>query len=120
MHGWGIYYNSTTGYYYKTNYNYGTLQSSQYYQGFSGTEEDKKLDGLIEVLQNSIPGKSIDMNSDAYQDFIETSKPEGEPIKAEAKKEEIKSEQKSNPSIIPSEPVKSRDKKQKNSKKKKG
>jgi hypothetical protein len=120
MHGWGIYYNSTTKYYYKTNYNYGKLQSSQYYQGFSGTEEDKKLDGLIEVLQNTIPGKSVDVKSDAYQDFVETSKPEEEPQKAEEKKEEIKTEQKSNPSIIPSEPVKSKDKKQKKSKKKKG
>jgi hypothetical protein len=120
MHGWGIYYNSTTGYYYKTNYNYGTLQSSQYYQGFSGTEEDKKLDGLIEVLQNSIPGKSIDVKSDAYQDFMESSKPEGEPIKAELKKEEIKSEQKSNPLNPSTDPAKTKDKKQKKSKKKKG
>ena len=104
----------------KTNYNYGKLQSSQYYQGFSGTEEDKKLDGLIEVLQNTIPGKSVDVKSDAYQDFVETSKPEEEPQKAEEKKEEIKTEQKSNPSIIPSEPVKSKDKKQKKSKKTKG
>jgi hypothetical protein len=120
MHGWGIYYNSTTKYYYKTNYNYGKLQSSQYYQGFSGSAEDKKLDGLIEVLQNTIPGKAVDVKSDAYQDFVETSKPEEEPQKAEEKKEEIKTEQKSNPSIIPSEPVKSKDKKQKKSKKKKG
>ena len=116
MHGWGIYYNSTTKYYYKTNYNYGKLQSSQYYQGFSGSAEDKKLDGLIEVLQNTIPGKSVDVKSDAYQDFVETSKPEEEPQKAE----EIKSEQKSIPLNPSTDPAKKKDKKQKKSKKKKG
>jgi hypothetical protein len=116
MHGWGIYYNSTTKYYYKTNYSYGKLQISQYYQGFSGSVEDKKLDGLIEVLQNTIPGKSVDVKSDAYQDFVETSKPEEEPLKAE----EIKSEQKSNPLNPSTDPAKKKDKKQKKSKKKKG
>jgi hypothetical protein len=120
MHGWGIYYNSTTGYYYKTNYNYGTLQSSQYYQGFSGTEEDKKLDGLIEVLQNSIPGKSIDVKSDAYQDFMESSKPEGEPIKAEpssGNSNENKIDQKTNTIEIPSSSnVKEKQKKKKTKK----
>jgi hypothetical protein len=118
MHGWGIYYNSKTGYYYKTYYNYGTLQSSQYYQGFSGTDEDKKLDGLIVVLQGIIPGKTMDMKSDAYQDFVEASKPEEEPQKAEEKKEEIKTEQNSSPSSTPVEPKKKNDKKQKKSKKK--
>jgi hypothetical protein len=120
MHGSGIYFSYSTSSYFKTYYNYGTLQSSQNYQGFSGTEEDKKLDGLIEVLQNTIPGKSVDMKSDAYQDFVEASKPEEEPQKAEEKKEEVKTEPKSNPSNNPSEPKKSKDKKQKKNKKKKG
>jgi hypothetical protein len=116
MHGWGIYFSNSTSSYFKTYYNYGTLQSSQNYQGFSGSAEDKKLDGLIEVLQNTIPGKSVDVKSDAYQDFVETSKPEEEPLKAE----EIKSEQKSNPLNPSTDPAKKKDKKQKKSKKKKG
>lgn len=79
-HGWGITYLPKTGYYYKTYFNYGKLQSSQFYQGFSGTEEDKKLDGLIEVVQGVIPGKIIDIKSEAYQEFVDASKPEAEPI----------------------------------------
>jgi len=75
--GWGIIYNN--GYYYKTYFNYGTLQSSQHYQGFSGTEEDQKLDNLIEVIQGITPGKTIDVNSEEYQKFVESIKPEEEP-----------------------------------------
>ena len=78
-HGWGIFYSPSTGYYYKTNYNYGNLQNSIIYQGFSGTEEDKKLDGLIEVLQGNTPGKIMDVKSDTYQEFVDTAKPEEEP-----------------------------------------
>ena len=78
-HGWGIFYSPSTGYYYKTNYNYGNLQNSTIYQGFSGTEDDKKLDGLIEVLQGMTPGKIMDIKSDTYQEFIDAAKPEDEP-----------------------------------------
>ena len=120
MHGWGIYFSNSTSSYFKTYYNYGTLQSSQNYQGFSGTAEDKKLDGLMDVLQGIIPGKTMDMKSDAYQDLVEASKPEEEPQKAEVKKEEIKTEQNSSPTSTPSEPIKKNDKKQKKNKKKKG
>jgi hypothetical protein len=84
-HGWGIFYSPSTGYYYKTNYNYGNLQNSTIYQGFSGTEEDKKLDGLIEVLQGNTPGKIMDVKSDAYQEFVDSSKPEEEPVIADPK-----------------------------------
>jgi hypothetical protein len=79
-HGLGIVYLPSSGNFYKTNFNYGTLQSSQNYQGFSGTEEDKKLDGLIDVLQGVIPGKEVNTKSDAYQDFVDSIKPEAEPI----------------------------------------
>ena len=84
-HGWGIFYSPSTGYYYKTNYNYGNLQNSTIYQGFSGTEEDKKLDGLIEVLQGNTPGKIMDVKSDTYQEFVDSSKPEEEPVIADPK-----------------------------------
>ena len=77
--GSGIVYLPSTGFYYKTVFNYGTLQSSQYYQGFSGTEDDKKLDKLINALQLLVPGKIIDSKSEAYQDFVDSSKSEGEP-----------------------------------------
>jgi hypothetical protein len=100
-HGWGIEYSLSSENYFKTNYNYGKLQSSENYQGFSGTEKDKKLDGLIEVLQGLIPGKEIDIKSDAYQEFVDSSKPEAEPQKAEQTKEntnEKSIDQKINPS----------------------
>ncbi len=89
-HGWGIFYNSLTGYIYKTNYNYGIHQNSSLYQGFSGTDEDKKLDGLIDVLQGIMPGKEVDIKSDAYQEFVDSSKPEEEPVKAEETNNDIK------------------------------
>jgi hypothetical protein len=79
--GSGITYSPSTGNYYKTYFNYGTLISSQNYQGFSGTEEDKKLDKLINALQVIIPGKVIDNKSDAFQEFMNSIKPEGESIK---------------------------------------
>ena len=84
-HGWGIFYNPSTEYYYKTNYIYGNLQNSTIYQGFSGTEEDKKLDGLIEVLQGLNPGKIMDVKSEAYQELVDSSKPEEEPVIANPK-----------------------------------
>jgi len=118
--GWGIYFSPSNGYYYKTYYSYGTLKSSEIYQGFSGSEEDKKLDGLIAVLQEIVPGKVMDIKSDQYQEFIDTSKPENEPQKAELKKEEIKTEQKSNSSNTPVSHVESNDKKQKKKRKKRG
>lgn len=118
--GWGIYFSPSNGYYYKTYYSYGTLKSSEIYQGFSGSEEDKKLDGLIAVLQEIVPGKVMDIKSDQYQEFIDTSKPENEPQKAEIKKEEIKTEQKSNSSNTPATHVESKDKKQKKKRKKRG
>ncbi len=79
-HGWGIVCLPKKGNFYKTYFNYGTLKSMDNYQGFSGTEDDKKLDGLINVLQQIIPGKTIDIKSDAYQEFMESIKPEDEPV----------------------------------------
>lgn len=79
-HGWGIVYLPKKGNFYKTYFNYGTLKSMENYQGFSGTEEDKKLDALINVLQEIIPGKTIDIKSEAYQEFMESVKPEEEPV----------------------------------------
>jgi hypothetical protein len=84
-HGWGIYCNPSNGNYYKTYFNYGTLKSSQNYQGFTGTEEDKKLDGLIDVLQGIISGKEVNIKSDEYQYFVDSIKPEVEPIQIEKK-----------------------------------
>jgi hypothetical protein len=114
-HGWGIFYNPSTGYYYKTNYNYGNLQNSTIYQGFSGTAEDQKLDGLIDVLQAMNPGKIIDVKSDAYQEFVDNTKPEDEPVKAE----ETNNDKKVNPEVKPVEIEKSNSKNQNKSKKKK-
>ena len=79
-HGWGIYYISSTGKYLKTYFNYGTLQSSQNYQGFSGSSEDKKLDNLIEVFNGILPGNIIDINSDEYERNINSIIPENEPM----------------------------------------
>ena len=79
-HGWGIVYLPKKGNFYKTYFNYGTVKSMDNYQGFSGTEEDIKLDALINVLQEIIPGKTIDIKSEDYQEFIESLKPEDEPV----------------------------------------
>ena len=67
------------------------------------------MDGLIEVLQGITPGKIMDVKSDAYQEFVDNSKPEEEPVKAEEKLLENNTDQKSNTSTLPSEPSKSKD-----------
>jgi hypothetical protein len=77
--GWGVYLMKSTGTYYKTNYSFGTLKSSTVYQGFSGSEEDNKLDETISRLQSIFPGKVVDVNSKEYEEFIESIQPEGEP-----------------------------------------
>ena len=89
-HGWGILYLPSTGYYYETYHNYGILQSSQYYQGFSGSEEEENLENLIETLQNYTPGKVIEIDSDSYQEFVDGNKPEEEPIQILQSTEQIK------------------------------
>jgi hypothetical protein len=83
--GWGVFYSAVTELYYKTYYNYGNLQSSNVYQGFSGTEADKKLDGLIQKMQAVLPGKVAEQGSDSYQQFVDSSKPEEEPVMADPK-----------------------------------
>lgn len=80
QNGWGIVYLPNTGNYYKTFFNYGVLKSKENYQGFSGSVEDKKLDNLINKLQGIKPGKLVDMNSDAYQEFVDSSLPQEEPV----------------------------------------
>lgn len=80
-HGWGITFDYPTSQYYKTSYNNGILQSSEYYQGFSGCQEDAYLNELIDNLQTLIPGIIVDINSEEYQEILEKSEPEGEPVK---------------------------------------
>ena len=83
--GWSVFYSPKNGAYYKLNYSYGTLKSYDVYQGFSGTEEDKKLDGLIQKMQAVLPGKVAEEGSDAYQQLVDSSKPEEEPVMADPK-----------------------------------
>ena len=84
--GWGVYLLKSTGTYYKTNYSFGTLKSSTVYQGFSGSEEDQKLDETISKLQSIFPGKVVDVDSKEYEEFIEAIQPEEEPEKVKSEK----------------------------------
>ena len=82
-HGWGVTYTPLTGIYSKTFFNYGQPELAVNKQGFSGSQEDKKLDEVLHLMQAKRAGKILDPKSDEYEDFIESIKPEEEPIKAE-------------------------------------
>jgi hypothetical protein len=78
-HGWGVTYTPLTGIYSKTFFNYGQPELAANKQGFSGSQDDKKLDEVLQLMQAKRAGKILDSNSDEYQDFIESIKPEEEP-----------------------------------------
>lgn len=78
-HGWGVTYTPLTGIYSKTFFNYGQPELAGNKQGFSGSQEDKKLDEVLQLMQAKRAGKILDPKSDEYQDFIESIKPEEEP-----------------------------------------
>ncbi len=78
-HGWGVTYTPLTGIYSKTFFNYGQPELAANKQGFSGSQDDKKLDEVLQLMQAKRAGKILDPKSDEYQDFIESIKPEEEP-----------------------------------------
>lgn len=69
--GWGILYDTSSGYYYKTFFQMGSLDSYSVYQGFSGGEEDLKMDEIIKAMQSIIPGDVVSPKDDAYEDLME-------------------------------------------------
>jgi hypothetical protein len=78
-HGWGVTYTPLTGIYSKTFFNYGQPELAANKQGFSGSQDDKKLDEVLQLMQAKRAGKILDPKSDEYQDFIKSIKPEEEP-----------------------------------------
>ena len=78
-HGWGVTYTPLTGIYSKTFFNYGQPELAANKQGFSGSQDDKKLDEVLQLMQAKRAGRILDPKSDEYQDFIESIKPEEEP-----------------------------------------
>lgn len=78
-HGWGVTYSPITGVYSKTYFNYGKAELAANKQGFSGSQDDKKLDEVLQLMQTKRAGKILDPKSNEYEDFIESIKPEEEP-----------------------------------------
>jgi hypothetical protein len=82
-HGWGVTYTPLAGIYSKTYFNYGKAELAANKQGFSGSQDDKKLDEVLQLMQTKRAGKILDPNSDEYEEYIESLKSEEEPVKAE-------------------------------------
>jgi hypothetical protein len=73
-HGWGVTYTPLTGIYSKTFFNYGQPELAANKQGFSGSQDDKKLDEVLQLMQAKKAGKILDPNSDEYEEYIESLK----------------------------------------------
>ncbi len=85
-HGYGLYYSSKTGYYYKVTYNQDVLVDSESIQGFAKSKESsEQIDTVFSKVQEQLPGKLIIEGSAEFEKFSQSQEVPDLPISIKIK-----------------------------------
>jgi hypothetical protein len=85
-HGYGLYYSSKTGYYYKVTYNQDVLVDSESIQGFAKSKENlEQMDIVFSKVQEQLPGKLIIEGSAEFEKFSQSQEVPDFPISIKIK-----------------------------------
>ena len=72
-HGYGRYFSSKTGYYYKVTYSQDVLINSASIQGYAKSKEDsEQIDAVFSKIQEQLPGKLITEDSAEFEKFSQS------------------------------------------------
>ena len=72
-HGYGLYYSSKNGAYYKVTYSQDVLIDSSSVQGIANAKENsEKIDIVLSKIQEQLPGKIIKEGSDEFEKFSQS------------------------------------------------